>query len=343
MSKREDDVDMKNSSPDNPGGDLIDRAVASIRDAPLPQGPTPLVAQRTISALWAAEVEAERKRSRWVIRIAAAIVLAVCAVATTIVLFERRPNFAQRHADQRSQPFRAEDDGGSASDLHLTMGGDPQSIPTSEIMVTGHVYFEGAVPDKQAGDASSLPQNSTELDKPIDDGSLIVNEDGTLANVVISISGGLPANRQYEPPPPAVLDMRYSMFSPHVVGVMVGQSMVVRNDDRMSHNPIATDSMNAPYFNFALPGGAQRQLDPFSRAQTLHLSSDLYPWMHGLIKVFNHPFFDVTRGDGAYAIRELPPGTYRIAAWHETLGVQEKQITVRGGEPLVVDFTFQGK
>ena len=342
MSEQELDVDMQNGIPDNPRGDLVDRAVAALLDAPLPHGPSPLVAQRTISTLWATELEAERNRSRWVIRIAAAIVLAVCAVATAVVLLERRSNFAQDR-DQSSQPYRVRADNGSASNLHLALADQTPSIPTSEIMVTGHVYFEGTVPQRQSGDASADPQNSAAADESVDDGSLIVNEDGTLANVVISISGGLPANRQYEPPPPAVLDMRYSMFYPHVAAVMVGQSMVVRNDDRLPHNPIATDSMNAPYFNFALPGGSEKLLDPFTRAQSLRLTCDQYPWMHGLIKVFNHPFFDVTRSDGSFTLRELPPGTYRITAWHESLGTQEKQITIRGGEPLVVDFTFQPK
>jgi hypothetical protein len=336
---------MQNSTPDNPG-DLIDQAVASIRDAPLPQGPSPLTAQRTISALWAAELEAERKRSRWILRIAAAIVISVCAAATSIVLVERQRSVAQITPEPNPPVHVARD----SSDLpgnrtvHFAMASElARPIPTSEIIVTGHAYFEGAVPSPKPIDMSSCPQCRTELPGPILDDSLVVNEDGTLANVVISIVGGLPANRQYEPPPPALLEEKYYTYSPHVSALMVGQGLILRNADRLQHNPIATDSMNAPYFNFALPGGAQKQLDPFTRAQTLRLTCDLYPWMHGFIKIFDHPFFDVTAGDGAFSIRELPPGTYRIAAWHESLGTQEKQITVRGGEPLVVDFTFQAK
>jgi uncharacterized protein (DUF2141 family) len=66
----------------------------------------------------------------------------------------------------------------------------------------------------------------------------------------------------------------------------------------------------------------------------------MHPWMHAWVRVFDHPYFDVTRSDGTFLIKNLPPGTYHLHAWHESLGDQEKMITVNGGEPLSVDFTF---
>jgi len=57
--------------------------------------------------------------------------------------------------------------------------------------------------------------------------------------------------------------------------------------------------------------------------------------------VLENPFFDVTRSDGAYSIKDLPPGKYTVHAWHEVLGEMEKEIEVTGGEPVVVDFTFE--
>jgi hypothetical protein len=336
---------MQNSTPHGHESDLIDRAVAAVRDAPMPQGPTPLVAQRTVSALWAAELEAERKRSRWVIRIAAAIIVGVCAVATGIVLVQRQ-NYLANKPQPQQQDLPQMVKGQQRSDqreVRFAIASDALPAPTSEISVTGHIYFEGMVPAPRSIDLTAYPQCQNELPGPIFNDSLVVNDDGTLANAVVWIAAGLPADRKYDVPPPAVLDQHYCMFHPHVLAAMVGQGLVVQNVDRLPQNPIATDSMEAPFFNFALGPGGKRQLDPFGKAQTLRLTSDLYPWMQGYIKVFNHPFFDVTHGDGVFTIRDVPPGTYRIAAWQEKLGTIEKQIVVHGGEPLAVDFTFEGK
>lgn len=341
-----------------PQGDVIDRAVASVRDAPIPQGPSALAAQRTISALWAAEVEAERARSRWIMRIAAAIVLGICAAATAIVLVERQRLIAKYvpspslNAPQESQPHRPQPPLAANHDDH------PQIVPAigpsedttvpavasaSELLLTGHVYFEGMLPARRPIDLSACPQCLSELRGPIYDDALAVSEDGTLANVVVWISGGLPPEKKHDVPPPAMLDQRYCMFEPHVLAVMAGQKIIVHNSGHMLHNAHAVDAMNGPLFDFTLAGGEDRTIDQISSPQTLKVNCELHPWMHAWIKVLDNRYFDVTRGDGAFSIRDLPAGTYRISAWHESLGLQEKQITVGGGEPVVVDFTFRGK
>lgn len=43
---------------------------------------------------------------------------------------------------------------------------------------------------------------------------------------------------------------------------------------------------------------------------------------------------------GNYEIRALPPGTYKLVAWHEQLGEQEVEITVAAGENRQIKFTF---
>ena len=44
--------------------------------------------------------------------------------------------------------------------------------------------------------------------------------------------------------------------------------------------------------------------------------------MNAYANVVPHPFFAVTGADGSFEIKGLPPGTYTVEAWHETLGVQ---------------------
>jgi hypothetical protein len=62
--------------------------------------------------------------------------------------------------------------------------------------------------------------------------------------------------------------------------------------------------------------------------------------MSAFVHVFEHPFFAVSKPDGSFAIENVPPGTYKVTAWHEKFGTQTKEVTVEAGKPLAAEFTF---
>jgi hypothetical protein len=51
----------------------------------------------------------------------------------------------------------------------------------------------------------------------------------------------------------------------------------------------------------------------------------------------------VTGADGAFEIRNVPPGDYAIEVWHETLGVEDRNITVTPSGKVEADFTLKGE
>jgi hypothetical protein len=69
---------------------------------------------------------------------------------------------------------------------------------------------------------------------------------------------------------------------------------------------------------------------------------NVHPWMKSYIGVVPHPYFSVTGTDGAFEIKNLPPGDYVIEAWHEKFGAQERQVTVPASEAKEVSFEFSG-
>jgi len=48
----------------------------------------------------------------------------------------------------------------------------------------------------------------------------------------------------------------------------------------------------------------------------------------------------VTGPDGAFSLGPVPAGSFRLRAWHETLGTREASVTVTAGRPSVVTLLY---
>lgn len=67
---------------------------------------------------------------------------------------------------------------------------------------------------------------------------------------------------------------------------------------------------------------------------------DVHGWMAAHVGVMAHPFFAVSKPDGTFEIKGLPPGTYTIEAWHEKLGTREQKVTLGERQTQAVSFSF---
>jgi hypothetical protein len=57
--------------------------------------------------------------------------------------------------------------------------------------------------------------------------------------------------------------------------------------------------------------------------------------------VLPHPYFAITGDDGTFTIKNLPPGTYKLTAWHEKAGTQTADITLAAKDEKENNFTFK--
>jgi plastocyanin len=196
--------------------------------------------------------------------------------------------------------------------------------------VTGTVKFEGKAPARRPINMGGIPQCAQQHKTPVFEETLVVGKGGELANVVVSLKNP-PAGGQV-PSEPVVLDQKGCQYSPHVLPMMVGQKVLVRNSDPFLHNVHGLPEEN-PGFNFAQnnvdPGKA---VGPMKTAEYFRVKCDVHPWMSAWFAVFSHPYFGVTDQSGKFTITGVPDGEHEVVLWHERLGESEATVTVKGGK-----------
>ncbi|HTL27674.1 MAG TPA: carboxypeptidase regulatory-like domain-containing protein [Tepidisphaeraceae bacterium] len=218
--------------------------------------------------------------------------------------------------------------------------------------ISGVVYFTGKKPEQKplndiAGNAFCSEHHKGKV--PLKD-TFLFGKNGdkeTLQNVLVYVSKGL-EDKEFDPPKKSVeLNQVGCMYSPHVVAVMVGQKLEVKNSDETLHNVMSSPRENPP-FNFGQPVAGQTNDLTFAQPEMkINTKCFMHPWMSAYIHVLPHPFFAVTGEDGTFKIEGLPPGEYEISVLHEASIMQATPATATikfaAGEKKTADFTYQMK
>ncbi len=179
--------------------------------------------------------------------------------------------------------------------------------------------------------------------KGIGTDTIIINKKTTpmtLRNVMVYVKEGL-GDRKFEAPTtPFILDQVGCQYVPHVIAIMDGQPLRVRNSDPTNHNIHLLPRINAE-MNFSQPKQGMKRDLTLVKEGVFKAKCDVHPWMGCFIKVFDHPFHAVTDKTGTFEITGLPPGKYVVEAWHEKFGIQTMTIEVASGDTKEADFTFE--
>jgi plastocyanin len=215
--------------------------------------------------------------------------------------------------------------------------------PATAGSIAGHVMFTGTPNAGEPIDMADEPSCAAKQPSaPMKGADHVTN--GGLDDVFVYVKSGPVTTMQFPTPTePVVLDQQACIYHPHVVGLMAGQTLEVRNSDSLQHNVNATPSTNRG-FNRSQPQAGMTFDTNFPQPEIMiPVKCDVHGWMEAFIGVTSHPYHAVTANGGTFTLANLPPGDYVVEAWHQRYGTQEQTVTVPASGAADVMFTFNAE
>jgi plastocyanin len=206
------------------------------------------------------------------------------------------------------------------------------AAPASAGIIRGEVRLPpaGAAPvalQPYAGNANSLPGARAPVPGRVRDAIVYVER------LSPDVSAAIPA--------PALrpqLIQEEQSFKPRVLAVARGTEVDFPNRDAIYHNVFSL----SPIQRFDLgkyPRGQSRQVT-FRRAGVVHVFCDIHSNMEAFIRVLPNRAFAQPDDSGAFALPDLPGGTYELVLWHPEFGETRAAVSVPDSRDARVTLRF---
>ncbi len=164
---------------------------------------------------------------------------------------------------------------------------------------------------------------------------LLVSAKGGIQNVVLTIEGIAGAFRS----DPISIDQKNKMYNPRISVSMVGNELTFLNSDAILHNVHGYSGVETLY-NFAMPKFLKEKATKLAEPGLKLIRCDVHQEMIAYVVVAENPYYAISNEAGLFQIDGVPPGTYKIKAWHEKLGSLEREVTITNDEKSAVIFEF---
>ncbi len=217
--------------------------------------------------------------------------------------------------------------------------------------VTGVVRFLGDVPAPVSFELRRYPDRV--YCGGLSDGSghrflreVTVGQDQGLKDVVVTIQGiekGKPFVLQE-----TKLESNICQFVPFVSVMRDQHPLTVTNLDAVAHDlQVYEREREHIFIMFHRPALTKAWTSDLIRftghRRGVIMQCGMHPYMQGHGLAVDNPYYAVTGQEGTFEIKDLPAGTYRIKAWHPTLGEREQEVSVTHGGSTSIEFAFAVK
>lgn len=217
--------------------------------------------------------------------------------------------------------------------------------------VTGTITFTGDVPPPKSFELRRAPDPA--FCGALSDGlgsrllrEVAIDQAGRLQDVVVMIEGvraGKPFILQE-----TRLETNICQFVPFVSVVRDHHPVSVTNLDPVAHDlQVYERDEEHVFIMFHRPAliktGTTDVVKFTGERREITMQCGMHPYMQGHGVAVDNPYYAMTGLDGAFTIKDLPAGTYRVRAWHPILGTQEQQLTIEAGGTAALGFTFHAR
>ncbi len=134
-----------------------------------------------------------------------------------------------------------------------------------------------------------------------------------LSDVVVYVDNA----RTRATPGQETIVMKSKAFSPHVTVVSTGTTIEFPNEDPILHNVF---SASGGGFDLGLYKRPKKGSRTFDKAGIYTLYCNIHPQMSATVIVRDNPYYAKADPDGSFRIAGLPPGEYKVVAFHERSG-----------------------
>ena len=133
----------------------------------------------------------------------------------------------------------------------------------------------------------------------------------------------------------------------YVIGIRNGETLLLENTDPIRHE-VAT-------YEFTERGVDQRSHRPVDantsqvrdvfvkqKTEKFLIKCNLHPFLQSRGVMVDNPYYAITNEKGNFSIKDIPPGTYKVIAWHPFIPNKIGTITIEPGKQSKIDFEFNG-
>ncbi len=205
-------------------------------------------------------------------------------------------------------------------------------------IISGTVKLDGPIPTPKKLKVD-VDQKVCGVEKASEE--LIVSKENGIKNVVVSIANIEKGKPLEIPKTHPEMDQKGCQFSPHVMIIPEGTTLDVLNPDGIFHNFQATSFDT--FINKGMRPDQTRLSVTFDLSDTLEVSCEAHAWMRAWMVVTEHPYYALTDSNGRFKLSDVPPGTYELKFWHEALGEQTKEVTVKAKGETEVNTEYEIK
>ena len=133
----------------------------------------------------------------------------------------------------------------------------------------------------------------------------------------------------------------------YVIGARNGETLLLENTDPIRHEIVAyefTDGGVNQRSHRPVDANTSQTRDIFVKSKTENflIKCNLHPFLQSRGIIVENPYYAITDEEGNFSIKDVPPGTYKVVAWHPFISNQIRTITIEPENQSTLNFEFNG-